>query len=205
MPNIYQAMAKAIEEMANPKKNKQNTHFKNRYADLGAVLECIEEPLRNNGLLLFQTPDTDEGGIFVLRTKLVQVGEGEGDWLSFDYPLPKVDDPQKIGSAISYARRYALKALFGMVDEDDDGEGFHGDRQPAKPARQEPAKAPAKKALEPFKEPADAAAAIGKAADAKELFEVGLRIKASSFHPDELTVFKEAVAIKQQNLKEHGE
>lgn len=117
--NLLPALASAIAAMPDPKKNAKNDHFKNRYADLGAVLECVFQPLADNGLVMTQTVHlTAEAD--VLCTRIWHVASGE--WLESNMPLrPEKPTPQGVASAITYARRYAIKALFGMVDVDDDG------------------------------------------------------------------------------------
>lgn len=124
MKNLYTALAAAVAAMPDPKKNAKNDHFKQKYADLGAVLECIEQPLRDNGLLLIQLPMTSGEGP-VLHTRLVHMESAEE--LGFNYPLgADKPGPQAMGSAISYARRYTIKSMFGMVDVDDDAETAEG-------------------------------------------------------------------------------
>lgn len=129
MKNLYKALAAAIAAMPDPKKNSKNEHFKNSYADLGKVLECIEGPLASNGLLLVQMVDA-VGPDAMLSTSLIHVETGEQ--LDSHYPLrPEKAGPQALGSCITYARRYQIKALFGMVDVDDDGEGAQNRSKPA--------------------------------------------------------------------------
>jgi len=130
--NILPALAAAIAAMPDPKKNAQNDHFKNRYADLGAVLECVFDPLAANGLVLTQTIDViGEGCADLLSTTLWHVASGE--CLESRVSLrPERNTPQGVASAITYARRYAIKAMFGMVDVDDDGNAASQPRQPAK-------------------------------------------------------------------------
>jgi len=121
MKKLYEAWSRAIEAMDDPRKNATNPHFRSRYADLGQVLACIREPLKAEGLALFQTVDTVGEGSLSLVTTLVHL-ESMETRTDF-YPLI-VDNPtpQALGKAITYARRYSLKTMFMMVDVDDDGE-----------------------------------------------------------------------------------
>lgn len=98
----------------------QNPHFKSKYADLSSIREACRAPLASNGLAVSQAVDID-GDRTVLVTTLMH---SSGEWLSSCYPIDPVKrDPQGMGSAITYARRYSLAALVGVVsDEDDDGE-----------------------------------------------------------------------------------
>jgi len=90
---------------------------KNRYADLSSVFAAIK-PLHDNGLAITQSTQFRDGA-FLLRTTLRHVS---GQWVAADYPLPLNAKPQEIGSALTYARRYSISALTGVVaDEDDDG------------------------------------------------------------------------------------
>lgn len=113
------ALAKAQSVMGPAIINKQNPHFKNRYADLAAVFDAIRKPLADNGLSITQTTQLRDGAL-ILRTTL---RHSTGQWIASDYPLPIGAKPQELGSARTYARRYELSAICGIAaDEDDDGE-----------------------------------------------------------------------------------
>lgn len=128
---LLPALAAAIADMPDPRKNAANPHFKNKYADLGEVMECIAGPLAANKLMVTQTME----GARVLRTRLWHVPSGE--WLDSTMELQaEKAGMQPMGSAITYARRYALKSLFGMVDVDDDGKRSQA---PAKASKEAPA------------------------------------------------------------------
>lgn len=130
MKDLLAALAAAKAEMPDPKKNAANPHFKNKFADLGQVMDCIETPLANHGLIVTQTLADPAPGVLV--TTLWHVESGQH--LTSSLPLlPVKSDPQAQGSAITYARRYALKAMFGMVDVDDDGNAASA-RPVSKPA-----------------------------------------------------------------------
>lgn len=129
MKNLLQALHKAMAEMADPKKNATNPAFRNRYADLGAVLESIEGPLQRHGLILTQQIHA-EGGATMLVTTLWHAESGES--MASSTPLqPEKNTAQGLGSAISYMRRYTIKALFCLSDVDDDGSEAS---RPARPA-----------------------------------------------------------------------
>lgn len=119
--SLLPALAAAIEEMADPVKNASNPHFKNKYADLGEVIECSEAALAKHKLLVTETLEMLEGGGQALRTRVWHTPSGE--WLdSVVRLLVGKMEMQPLGSAITYARRYARKSLFGMVDVDDDAQ-----------------------------------------------------------------------------------
>ena len=87
-----------------------------KYADLADVIECFREPLSKNGLALAQTM-TPVDGHLVMTTRLLH---SSGEWLASEYPIAAYARPQEQGSAITYARRYAVSALLGIAAEDDD-------------------------------------------------------------------------------------
>lgn len=100
------------------KKDSVNPFFKKKYASLGAILSTIEVPLQESGLTFSQFP-TDTNG---LTTIIIHVESGEYMQSTYIMPVSKPNDPQAVGSAITYARRYALGAILALnIDEDDDG------------------------------------------------------------------------------------
>ena len=117
--DLATALAKAQGAMGPAIINKVNPHFRNRYADLAAVLEAVRKPLADNGLSVTQTTHLSDD-VFVLRTTL---RHASGQWIASEYPLPIGAKPQELGSALTYGRRYEISAMIGVAaDEDDDGE-----------------------------------------------------------------------------------
>jgi hypothetical protein len=113
------ALAAAQGELKNAKINRQNPHFKNRYADLASVRDAISPALTKHGIAVTQTMKVSEGA-FMLETTLLHKS---GQWIASDYPLPLNAKPQELGSALTYARRYSLSSLVNIAaDEDDDAE-----------------------------------------------------------------------------------
>ena len=106
-------------------KDAANPFFKSKYASLSNILETIQAPMKEAGLCVSQMPDGDS-----LTTILIHAESGE--YIQATYNIhPKSIDPQGIGSAITYARRYALGAILSLnIDEDDDGNAA---MKPAKP------------------------------------------------------------------------
>lgn len=107
------------------KKDSANPYFKSKYADLQSCQDAIREPLFANGLAITQTTRVTENGIPVLVTTLMH---SSGQWIKGELPLSasKQNDPQAQGSAITYARRYALCAITGLYQTDDDAEAAQG-------------------------------------------------------------------------------
>lgn len=102
------------------KKDASNPFFKSKYATLDTIWESIRKPLSDNGLSVIQSLDYIDGKS-MLETTLLHTS---GEWISGkQYVNPEKDSPQGLGSAITYARRYSLSAILGIVsDEDDDAE-----------------------------------------------------------------------------------
>ena len=98
-----------------------NPHFKSSYVSLGGLIDTVLPLLNEHGVLLTQAPTADPDGNPVLVTFLVHAESGEKIGSSTPLFMGKAD-AQAHGSAITYARRYALMSMLGLVgDEDDDG------------------------------------------------------------------------------------
>ena len=112
------ALSKAQGMIEGAIKDSANPFFKSKYADLASVWAAIRKPLSVNGLSVTQFVEDAEHGIGVHTTLM----HSSGEWVSgkFAMPVSKID-AQGIGSAITYARRYALAAVCGVAPEDDDG------------------------------------------------------------------------------------
>jgi len=134
---LYTALLAAMKAAGPVVKNATNPAFRTKYADLGAVIEAVEQPLWDNGIILIQRFTHDQGGA-ILVTELIHAESGQS--IASAVPVVSKDptDPQKMGGAITYYRRYSLLALLGLAPEDDDG---HSAAQPAAP-RQQPAQRP---------------------------------------------------------------
>lgn len=130
------ALVKAQAGMKPVAFDSMNPHFKNKYASLPAVIGAILPALNSNGISVTQTTELRQGA-FVLVTTLRHTS---GQWVAGEYLLPQVSRPQEMGSAITYAKRYALSAMVCIAaDEDDDAEGARKDNQVAEmPKRDNP-------------------------------------------------------------------
>lgn len=117
------ALTKVQAELLGAKKDVKNGFFKSNYADLESCWEAARAPLAKHGLSVCQVTGRDEHGIY-LETVLTHTS---GQWISGQMPVLLVkQDPQALGSAITYARRYSLAAIIGLVQTDDDGEAAIG-------------------------------------------------------------------------------
>ena len=101
------------------KKGADNPFFKSKYASLEEVIETVRAEAGKVGLTFTQLVDFEDGVIFVKTILMHETGE----CLTSRTPVLTKDnnDPQKMGSGITYAKRYGLQAAFGLPSEDDDG------------------------------------------------------------------------------------
>jgi hypothetical protein len=137
---LAKALSKTQGEIKSVSKDAVNPFFKNKYATLDAIWEAIRKPLSTNGLAVLQTTYDQQG--IVLETTLVH---SSGQWVRSYLPLnAKANDPQSIGSALTYARRYSLSAILGIsADEDDDANAATSKqtvpqtKQPVQPPQQQ--------------------------------------------------------------------
>jgi hypothetical protein len=114
------ALAQAQGEIEDAAKDSLNPHFKSRYADLASVRAAIRAPFAAHGLAVPQFMIGLDGGGLGLATLLKH---SSGQWICGITPLVgRLDQMQSLGSAVTYARRYALMAVAGIASDDDDGE-----------------------------------------------------------------------------------
>jgi hypothetical protein len=141
MKELIAALIEAKKEIPAIKKSANNPFFNSAYAPLESVLETVEPILFKNGLVIVQTTSAN-----ALITTLYHAS---GTSISSEYPLPTGLDSQKLGAAVTYARRYAISALLSLATEpDDDGnmatklgkkEASNKPHVPAKAALKKPA------------------------------------------------------------------
>ena len=116
---ILPALHKARSQFVKVKKDRQNTHLKNKYATLDSVLDAITPALTENKLMIMQDGERIESTMRV-ETTVIHIS---GQWAKFYFDIPIVkNDPQGVGSAFTYGRRYALAAAFGLSQADDDAQ-----------------------------------------------------------------------------------
>ena len=126
---LSSAMLKVQAEISPAIKDGENPFAKSRYATLNSVVEASREALLKHGIWLVQYSVPVETGSLGLVTKLVHAASGQWQASLMVMPLTKAD-PQGYGSALTYARRYSLASLVGLVTEDDDGEAACGRSHP---------------------------------------------------------------------------
>ncbi len=138
---LASALAKAQGQIAPAKYDAKNPHLKNRYTTLAAIWDVIRNPLSENGLSVVQVVTTEPDGMFLL-TRLMH---SSGQYIQAVYPITAGDSrgisgAQAVGSALTYARRYSLTALVGVVSDDDDDGNAASDIQTQRSQPQEQAK-----------------------------------------------------------------
>jgi len=149
LSELIKALCNAQAEMGAVKKSAKNPFFKSKYADLSSIQQASAEALNKNGLVISQLTTTDgvvtilmhSSGQWLSGTLLVTpdkrpIKDREGNILDWQDA-----GPQQWGSALTYARRYALAAILNIPQEDDDGEGAMG-RGAQRPATSQRPRAP---------------------------------------------------------------
>ena len=140
---LSKALVETQKELKQPLKDAKNPFFKSEYVPLENVAEAITESATKHGLAFSQYATTTETGNVSVGTI---VFHESGEFIEYP-PLilkPENTKPQSIGSAITYAKRYALSAIFGITsDKDDDGNKANGNgEQPKQPQKRNQKQAP---------------------------------------------------------------
>lgn len=116
---IATALSKAQASIHGAKKDTANPFFKSKYADLASVWDACREALTANGLSIVQMTDQSEKDEVIVETRILH---SSGEFIEGRLALPVTKaDAQGFGSALTYARRYALAAAVGVAPEEDDG------------------------------------------------------------------------------------
>ena len=110
---FYENLFAAKKEIGKISKDSTNPFFKSKYFDVNSLLEHAEPILANHGLMIIQPIEED-----IVTTKII---DKNGFGVASGMKLPTLNDPQKMGSAITYYRRYTLQSLLALQAEDDDG------------------------------------------------------------------------------------
>lgn len=129
------ALAAAQAEMTFAKKDSTNPFLKSKYSDLASVWDAVRVPLTKNNLCVTQLPTGEtlttvlahKSGQYIASTMPVKTGRNDAR-----------NDAQAYGSALTYARRYALSAIVGIAQDDDDGEGTNKNVDGQKPNKIKP-------------------------------------------------------------------
>ena len=126
--NLYTKLNEVKKEIGAISKDSTNPFFKSKYFDINSLLKHVEPLLQKNGLLLLQP--IIKGEVF---SEIIDIESGESVVSSIQ--LPQIEDPQRIGSCVSYYRRYTLQSLISLQSEDDDANSASQavKNQPSKP------------------------------------------------------------------------
>ena len=110
--NFYEKLSAVKSEVGRISKDSSNPFFKSKYFDINSLLLHVEPIIQKNGLLLLQP----------IQDGLVKsiIYDTSGFSIESGIALPELNDPQKLGSAITYYRRYTLQSLLALQAEDDD-------------------------------------------------------------------------------------
>ena len=115
--SIYKKLLEVQKEVGAISKDSKNPFFKSKYFDINKLIEVVNPVLSDKGIVLLQ-PIQDN------KVQSVLVDSESGDSVKSELELPNLTDPQKVGSCISYYRRYTLSSLLGLQAEDEDGNGL---------------------------------------------------------------------------------
>ena len=121
------ALSKAQADITGALKDSSNPFFKSKYADLASCWDACRKQLAANGLCVIQTTNTTDAGVVLVTT----LAHSSGEWIRGVLPVVTKDNgPQAQGSGITYARRYALAAIVGLAQIDDDAEAAQARGKP---------------------------------------------------------------------------
>lgn len=111
---LYKKLFKAKQEIGAISKDSSNPFFKSKYFDINSLIQHVEPILTKHGLMLLQPLENGK-----VVSQILNPDDGESVYSSIE--LPNLNDPQKMGSAVTYYRRYTLQSLLALQAEDDDG------------------------------------------------------------------------------------
>jgi hypothetical protein len=127
--NIYERLAMVRGMVSGVKKTAKNPFFKSSYADLNGVMDSLAPALVECNLIYVQYANRHDG-VDVLTTEVVNISKPDEKIISHTHLVIPSADMQKLGGAITYARRYSLISMFGLEAIDDDGNVASGKEKP---------------------------------------------------------------------------
>ncbi len=198
---IATALSRAQGEFQNAKKDKINPFFEKNYAGLSSLWDACRLALSKNGLALVQGPSVNESHV-TINTLLMH---NSGEWIESELILNAgKSTPQSVGSAITYARRYSLAAMLGLVADDDD-DGNEANKEVGK--KQQEKKAVAEKNHKTTKtDPPPPKATEQKAIDPettarqKIINEIGVILKNDKFADDDRAKVRVEISLIKNNI-----
>ena len=121
--SIYKKLLEVQKEVGAISKDSKNPFFKSKYFDINQLIEHVQPVLNDKGLVLIQP-------LFEDTVRSIIVDSETGEKIESGLSLPQLTDPQKLGSCITYYRRYTLASLLGLQAEDDDGNNASKQNKP---------------------------------------------------------------------------
>jgi hypothetical protein len=118
MKNILKKVFNLQQEVKAIEKDSENPYFKSNYFDINKMIEVLKPILKTQGLAIYQ-PVVYQDMKNILKTIIFDTESGE--FIESSISLPDNLEPQKMGSAITYLRRYSLQSMLFLQAEDDDG------------------------------------------------------------------------------------
>ena len=122
MNNIYKALNEIKQELGKVQRTGNNPHFKSKYMTLAGIYEAIGNKFTEKGLTFIQYPEYKELDNKPLPILTTVISDDSGKELRFETPFIGVGNMQQLGGAITYARRYSIVSLLGILETDDDYE-----------------------------------------------------------------------------------
>ncbi len=120
--DLFAALVKVQAGLKHAKKKEDNPFYKSKYAGLPEVIDASRKLLTDNGLAISQS--TDYETVDLRPVLITQLTHSSGQWIRGYYPIISTKQgPQELGSALTYARRYAYMAIIGLAAEDEDYDG----------------------------------------------------------------------------------
>lgn len=187
LKNLAAALIKAQLDMDPLHKDAKNPHLNSKYATLAGVQEVALPALGKHEIAVMQSVSTDwnESGALV-RVGCTLIHAPSGESVVNEIALrPTKSDPQGIGSAITYGRRYLLMAMAGLAPEDDDGNEASGKqaKQQTQAQTQRPNASPTPSHRQPEATPTPASNGNGKSAAFKAFMAEGNALFAKDWEP----------------------
>ena len=153
---LWQRLLEVQKKVKHAPFDSKNPHFKSNYASLSSVLDAVKPIANEHGIVITQRVNPARKDYFgdsvIVKTTLACAETGEVLEDDLLVPLAK-SDPQGLGSAITYGRRYGLLAMFAIAQDDDDGEAAsntkpQAEKNPAQPPKNTPIEAMAKEEIQ---------------------------------------------------------
>jgi hypothetical protein len=118
---LFKDLVTAWAEIPFAPKDSANPFFKNKYASMPGIIDIVRPILAKHKMAVIQ-PLEDIDGVTYVNTTIIHES---GEWISYPVKVvvAKANDPQALGSGVTYMRRYALLALLEMAADDDDDDG----------------------------------------------------------------------------------